>query len=498
MKKRKFNLSTLAALLIAVLVLAVFVPINLIVSYYDKNFDMTPSKQYTFTDQTLQLLENTSDKQIDVFFLYDKEQLRDAPEFLSLYNALVQLEEYDNINVEYFIPDSNPALVEELNPSGAVSVDDGDIFVRCGDVIKKIDSQRIFQYDYDYNPNGTLVGNSIEELLAGAITIVTGGSLPTVYFLTGHGEKSIDDSYSTFASILQSDNYDVLELDLNDVESVPDNAAILMLAGPQTDITDDEKYKILEYSENGGSLAFFIAPVDTDGRFENIEDVLEEFEVGIDYNIVKETSTERMLNNKDYEQDAYVFQAEYTPTTDAYTVDLTTEILDLVENSALVPGISNTRSLYKIDGNSAYIEKSSIITNSQDSELGYTTVVETMGGDASTAAENKNLNNIQLELGYYSINKQTGSKLIVLGTTDILDQDAVSASISTTQQLVLNSIVWLYNSDIDMEIGSKSNSFDYMSFSSAEKAEATLKIFTVVPICIALIGLIVWLKRRHS
>lgn len=494
MKKRKFNLSTLAALLLAVLVLAVFIPINLIASYYDTYIDMTPSKQYTFTDNTLKLLEDTADKDIDIFFLYNEEELRDAPEFLSLYNALLQLDEYENIDVEYFIPDENPALAQELNPSGSLTVSDADIFVRCGDVIKKIDSQRIFQF----NSDGNLAGNSVEELISGAITIVTGGSLPTVYFLTGHGEKTINDSYATFASILKSDNYDVAELNLNDVDEVPENAAILMLAGPQQDITAEEKDKILAYADNGGSLAFFISPVDSDGRFENIEEILEDYELGIDYNIVKETSSAKMLNNRDYEQDEYVFQTEFTPATDEFTVDLTSEILDLIESGGLLSGISNTRSLYQIPTSTGFIEKSSLITNVSDEELGYTTVVEPMGGDSESRSENDKLNYIQLELGFYSLNKQNGSKLIALGTTDILDQDALSASVSVTQQLVLNSVVWLYNSDIDMEIGSKARAFDYMSFASAEKAEATLRIFTVIPICIAFVGLFVWLKRRHS
>ena len=45
MKDKKFNLTGAIAIAIAVLVLIVFVPINLIVGYYDKVFDMTPSKK---------------------------------------------------------------------------------------------------------------------------------------------------------------------------------------------------------------------------------------------------------------------------------------------------------------------------------------------------------------------------------------------------------------------------------------------------------------------
>lgn len=497
MKKRKFNLTSLAAFLIAILVLVVFVPINLIVSYYDKSFDMTPSKQYTLTDKTLELLKNTSDKNIEIFFLYDEYQLKhakDSHDFLSLYNTLIQLDKYENIKVEYFFPDKNPTLIEELNPSGALSINKGDVFVRCDDVIKKIDATRLFQFD----SNANLIGNSVEELISGAITVVTGGSLPTIYFLTGHGEMTINDNYATFASILKSDNYDVAELDLSYVDTVPDNAAILMLAGPQQDITSDERQKINEYCEKGGSLAFFIAPVDSNGRFENIEEILEDFEIGIDYNLVKETNSERMLNNKDYVQDEYVFQTEFVPKTDAYTEDLTTEILNLVESSALVPGISNTRSLYKIDKGSAFIEKSCLYKNISDTESGYTTIVESFGGDEESIKENKKLNNIALELGFYSINKSTGSKIIAIGTTDLIDEKAISPSVAVTQQLILNSVTWLYNSDVDMEIGSKTSSFDYMSFSSAEKAENTLRIFIIVPVCVALIGLFVWLKRRNS
>ena len=47
-----------------------------------------------------------------------------------------------------------------------------------------------------YEIDGFVFFNSSEDLIAGAIQVCTSGSLQTMYFLTGHGEKSIDDSYS--------------------------------------------------------------------------------------------------------------------------------------------------------------------------------------------------------------------------------------------------------------------------------------------------------------
>ncbi len=494
MEKRKFNLSGIFAFIIAALILVAVVPINIIFNYYDKNYDMTEKSKYTFTDTTVQLLEETKDKEIEVYFLHDLDLLRDTPEYLALYYTLIQLDEYENIKLTCFLPDEKPDLVKMLNPSGAITPGAADVFVKCGDTIKQVAASRIFPYD----SNGA-TSYAGEELISGAIKIVTGGSLPTIYFLTGHGEKTIDDNYALFAKVLKSGSYDTQSLDLTAEDSVPDNASIVMLAGPQTDISKEEREKLEAYAEKGGSLAFFIPPVETEGRFTNIEKFLEKYEIGIDYNRIEETAASRMLNNRDYEQDPAFFSCTYTPATDSFTVDLTSEILSLAETEGLIPGISNTRSLYQIlNTGSAYIEKSSIITNTADETGAYTTSSIPFGGDEETVEEAEKLSNIQLELGFYSYNKENGSKLIALGTTDIMDEENISVAVSLTQQLVKNSITWLYNSDMDMNIGNKDTAYDYLAFPNADKAESTLRIFSIVPFCIAAIGLFVWLKRRNS
>ena len=69
MQKSKKSFSGALALIIAMLVLAVFVPINLIVNYYDKSFDLTPAGKYTLNPITEQILDDASDKHIDIYFL---------------------------------------------------------------------------------------------------------------------------------------------------------------------------------------------------------------------------------------------------------------------------------------------------------------------------------------------------------------------------------------------------------------------------------------------
>ena len=120
--KKKFNFSGIAAFIIAVLLLLVLVPINIIFSYNDKKFDMTEKSQYTFTDTTLQLLEETKDKQIEIYFLCPLDYLRDAPEYLPLYYQLTELDKRDNITLKCEDLDANPQLQSILNPAGNINL----------------------------------------------------------------------------------------------------------------------------------------------------------------------------------------------------------------------------------------------------------------------------------------------------------------------------------------------------------------------------------------
>ena len=501
MNKKKFNFSGGIAFISALLVLAVFVPINLITSYYDKVIDMTPSGKYTLNDKTVQILNDSENKHIDVYFLSEMRYVEEIPQYLPLYHTLQELDSRENITLTCFDPNKEKDLADSLDPEGVFGIDDGDIFVVCDGVTKKIDFKKLFQQD----SNGVLEYAG-EELVAGAVYACTTGNLPTVYFLSGYGKKTLENNYSNFASAIKTDNYRIEELDLSTVDKVPENASILYLTAPEKDIPDSDRDKIVEYIDNGGSISMYLPPCDTKGRFKNIEYILEKFELTMDYNRVTETNAQYQLRNSDNEQDENYFRVSYPAALDDSTVDLTTDINQVVSNGIANAGISNTRSFEEITAESSMIEKASVIENlpqSADSQ-NYTCKSTPAGGDSDTEKNAESLTNTPLVLGYYSYNKQSGAKLFVIGSDEAIDNSSsdvnniVTYNLSGTRNLALFSNTWLYNSDVDMGIGVKSNSYDTMHFDSAEKAESVLRIFTIAPIVIAVMGVAVWLKRRYA
>jgi ABC-type uncharacterized transport system involved in gliding motility auxiliary subunit len=86
-----------------------------------------------------------------------------------------------------------------------------------------------------------------------------------VYFLTGHGEASIessgDDSYIAAKSALEAKNYTVSSLNLRAENSIPADARAIIIAGPDLPISADELDLILAFVDSGGSLVVMRDPV---------------------------------------------------------------------------------------------------------------------------------------------------------------------------------------------------------------------------------------------
>lgn len=499
MQKKKFNLSGPIAFAIAVLVLLIFIPFNLISNYYDKVIDMTPSGQYTLTDKAAEILKETSGQQIDVFFLDDELVFEKYPQSLPVYHTLSELEKRDNITLTYFDPDENITLAKELDPDGILGMEADDIFIRANNTVKRIPYAKLWSRN-----SQELLEYAGEEVVMSAIKLCTDGNLPKVYFITGYSDKTIDNVYSGYADAIASDNYSVESLDLSSVDAVPSDAAIVYLAGCDRDISAADREKLSKYIDNGGAISMILPPSETEGRFTNIENLLAKFELSMDYNQISESNKAYQYRDQDNMQSPDYFKVSYPMPGEDQSENLTSELNNTIAAgntmSSDMAGISHCRSFSALTSSSEMIEKNSIIENlptSQDSGE-YTVISTPMGGDKDTAKEAEALSNSPVILGWYSYNKQTGAKLIAVGSDDIIQNEAVSPNTVASRTLVLFSNTWLFNSDISMGIGNKSNSYDLMHFDSAEAATSAMNRNFIFPAILALCGLAVWLKRRYA
>jgi ABC-type uncharacterized transport system involved in gliding motility auxiliary subunit len=136
------------------------------------------------------------------------------------------------------------------------------------------DRQPALAKHYDITTYNTVVveGNDKKEKIArleetaltNAILKVTRTAKKVVYFITGHGGPALTDTdrngYSVAKQALEEQNYTVQELVLARQTQVPDDAAVVILAGPRQDLLDSEAEALSTYLGRGGHLLVMIDP----------------------------------------------------------------------------------------------------------------------------------------------------------------------------------------------------------------------------------------------
>ncbi|MBD3179265.1 MAG: hypothetical protein GF417_06530, partial [Candidatus Latescibacteria bacterium] len=112
-----------------------------------------------------------------------------------------------------------------------------------------------------------------------------------IYFLTGHGERSLSDEdnigYASLARYLRGENFGLEELSLSSGGTVPEDCNILVLAGPERDILPFEKDAIADFLVGNGRALFLIDPLT---ECDNIAEIVSGYGIFPENNIIVDRS----------------------------------------------------------------------------------------------------------------------------------------------------------------------------------------------------------------
>ena len=103
-----------------------------------------------------------------------------------------------------------------------------------------------------------------EQSLTNALIRLQREGKKTIYFLTGNGERSLDDKgktgFSQVKKALTQQNFEVKSLIFSLAKEIPQNASAVVLAGPRKAYTEKEIKRLSAYLERGGGLLVLIDP----------------------------------------------------------------------------------------------------------------------------------------------------------------------------------------------------------------------------------------------
>lgn len=246
MRQRRLIYGT-NALIAVISTFGILVILNFMASKSDVRFDLTDSKLYTVSGNTVDILNDLkSPVEIIAFF---KDSGADRGEFQDLIKDYTR--RTDNIDVRIINPDKEPGIAKkyEIKEYGSVVIayDDQTIKMRLGDPI-----------------SGGITNNAEEEI-TNAILKLTKGINKTLYFLTGHGERDIEDDVEpeglgVLHNALIDEGYNVRELLLPRGEELPGENSVIIVAAPTKAFSLKEIGAIKSYLGSGGKAVFMIEP----------------------------------------------------------------------------------------------------------------------------------------------------------------------------------------------------------------------------------------------
>lgn len=241
----------------AVAFLAILGLINFLGTRYTKRIDLTEEKNFSLSAQTLQILQYL-DKPVHIIAFYNEGAGQELRDRLTEYTRHTS-----KVTFEFIDPDARPAEARRYN------------ITSYGTLLFECEGRQQTTYGSD------------EQEITSNILKVSRTEQKVIYFLTGHGERDINDGSQTGFSeakrLLEMESYKVLSANLVTTPTVPANAAVLVIASPVKELLEQERQAIWTYLKDGGKLLWLTDP----GIHNTLEDeALTKYGLRFDNNLI--------------------------------------------------------------------------------------------------------------------------------------------------------------------------------------------------------------------
>lgn len=238
---RKTSRYGMNSILMGIIALAIVVVLNLIISEHDWKKDLTKNQLHSLSEESIKVLKNLKmEVTIRAFILPTQMQEFDA--IFDKYAYYTKL-----LKKEYVDVDKDPLAVQRYSIKQA-----GILLVESKDRTARVE-----------NLHG-VDDPKLEEKITNAIIQVVKGNKRKIYFISGHGERLATDSgregYSELRETMEAGRYKVEDLTLLEKEEVPDDADIVVCAGPKSELMKHELDMMETYIKRGGKTLFLLEP----------------------------------------------------------------------------------------------------------------------------------------------------------------------------------------------------------------------------------------------
>ncbi|MFN2426305.1 MAG: GldG family protein [Candidatus Binatia bacterium] len=223
------------ALVYSVIFIVVVVMLNVFGVRYNKRFDMSAAGVNSLTDSSKQVLDKL-DGDVEILAFVGPQEKPFVKEVSEIYGYYS-----DKLKWQIIDPQATPEVAER-------------------ELIQSIPTLKI-----KMGERSTTVDKIEEEAITNGIHKVASSAQKKIFFLSGHGEPSVDDKtdpngMGLFADTLRNQNYEVAGMFAGEAESIPEDAAAIVVSSGDRPYFATELVKIRDYLKKGGNVLIMLEP----------------------------------------------------------------------------------------------------------------------------------------------------------------------------------------------------------------------------------------------
>ncbi len=460
-RSTKFGINSATSVVLIVGVLAL---VNYLGAQHQKRFDMTTEKIYSLSDESMKVSDQVQ-QDLHIKAFYPGGDYPPVKDLLNLFHN-----HNGKISYEFVDPDKQPQAAQQFqvtvygdysNPMSGESFRFGTLIFQMGDKTERVEKQ-----------NEQLR----EEDVTNTLTKIVKGEKKTIYFVDGHGERKIDDNdrtgYSQAKGDLEKESYVVKGINLVEANKVPDDASVLIIAGPTAEYFPNEIEMVNNYLVGGGSVLLMLDPAPA----ASLKDLTAKWSVDVGNNIVLDASgVGRLLG-----------MGPAAPLVRSYGTHQITERMRVMTFFPL------SRSVTPAATPAEGVTVDKLLTTNENSWG----EVDTKGGEAEFN-EGKDLKG-PVTIGV-AISKDAASnkktRLVIVGDADFASN--VYFTQAGNGNLFTNTLNWLARDENFISIKPKTADDRRIEMTEAQGRMVSYLMVLLLPVGILLTGVSVWMKRRR-
>ena len=443
--------------------LGILVFVNYLGAQHVKRVDTTSEKIYSLSDQSASVAQQVKqDLKIKAF--YPGGDYAPAKDLFELYKA-----KNNKISFEFIDPDRQPQVAQQYNvtqygesqnPMSGESVRYGTTILDMAGKTERIEKQSEALR---------------EEDVTNALMKIVKGEKKTIYFVQGHGEKSIDDTekngYSTAKAGLEKDNYTIKTLNLVQENKVPDDASVLVMDGPTSEPFPNELELIDGFLNKGGSVAIFLDPPPAAA----LSEFMKKWSIDVGNNIVVDASGVGRLFGA----------GPSIPLVTKYSRHKITERFNVMTFFPLVRSVTAA----KEPANGITV---SSLFESNDRSWGET---DTKSNEVSFDEKKDLKGPVSLAVvATKDLPENKKARLVVFGDSDFASNSAFG--LQGNGNLFLNTVSWLAQDESFISIRTKNPEDRRLTLTEAQGRLVSYVTLLFLPVGVLAAGISVWMKRR--